>query len=357
MRKRVTIYDIAKELGVSTATVHRAMNDKSGVSEETRKRVQETGKAMGFTVNHIAKSLARPPIHLSFLIYNHVPVFHDEIIAGVKREASVLKDYNATCEIHELHGDVFSVQQDYNKYLQDILTTDSKPDGLLLLVSSQTNELVNYIRAIQEADIKVGLVSSDLPGSNRLFSCHQNAILAGRLAAELLSRMVPSGKVIAFTGHENVQDHYDSIYGFQTECQKRGLEIISICENHDDSDFAAYNAEKLFKQYPNIDGIYINTANSVSICKKLKEMGFAGKVRIVTSDVFTELVELLREDVVQATIFQDPYRQGRTAMKYLYRSISEGEVPPSTILIRPQIVLQSNLDEFLQFQNESKTSI
>ena len=351
MENRVTIYDIAKELGVSTATVNRALNDKPGVGDVMRKRVKETAKSMGFTVNHIAKSLARPPIHLCFIIYNHVPVFHDEITAGVRHEANNLKDFNVNFTIHALRGDAFAAHRDYIDCLQNMLA-GQKPDGLLMMVSAQTNELYGYVQKMCEAGIKVALVSSDLPGSGRLFSCHQNAGLAGKMAAELLYRMVPTGKVAAFTGYKNVQDHFDSINGFQSECKRRGMEVIAICENHDDSNFAAYNAEQLFKQHPEIEGIYINTANSVSICNKLKEMGLAGKVRVVTSDIFQELVRFMREDVVQATIFQDPFRQGRTALKHLYRNIGDGVVPPADILIRPQVVLQSNLDEFMQFLND-----
>ena len=41
MEKRTTIYDIARELGISTATVNRALNGKPRVKEETRAQVLE----------------------------------------------------------------------------------------------------------------------------------------------------------------------------------------------------------------------------------------------------------------------------------------------------------------------------
>ncbi len=349
MSKRITIYDIARELGVSTATVNRAMNNKPGVSEKTRQKVQETAKSMGFTVNQIAKSLARPPIRLEFLIYNlisDISFFHDEICAGVQFEADRLKDYNVSYAVRKITGDPFAVQKAYIERLQALLAK-SELDGILMVPTVQTSELYSCIRQLRDAGIQVGLISNDLPGSNRLFACHQNAALAGRIAAELLCKMTFSGKVAAFSGHANIQDHYDSIDGFQNECSRRNMELIAVCESHDDPDFAAYNFEKLYSLHSEIEGIYINSANSISICKKVKELGLAGRIRVITSDVFDELTPFIREDVVQATIFQDPFRQGRTAMKYLYRAVSEGVIPPSDILIRPQIVVQSNLDEFL----------
>ena len=354
MGRRVTIYDIARELGISTATVNRAMNNKPGVSEATRLRVLKAADAMGFTVNHLAKSLARPPIRLGFLIYNHIPVYHSEIIAGVKRETEGLKDFNVSCDIHVLSGDSYAAQQAYLQCLQQQL--EERPDGFLMLPLSQSNELYSYVRQMTDAGIKVGLVGSDLPGSPRLFCCHQNAALSGKMAAELLSYMIPNGKVAVFTGHKDVQDHLDSVRGFQSECVRRSLQLVAVCENYDDPEFATYNTEKLLHRHPEIQGIYINTANSVSVCRQIKQMGYAGKIQIIASDVFHGLVDLMNEDVIQATIFQDPFRQGRNSVKYLYRSIFEEKAPPSDILIRPQIVLQSNLSEFIHYENTADSN-
>ena len=354
MKRRVTIYDIANKLSVSTATINRAMNNKPGVSEATRLRVLETANAMGFIVNHLAKSLARPTIRLEVLIYNRTPVYHSEIIAGVKREAESLKDFNVNCDIHVLNGDPFTAQKAYLQCLQQQL--DDRPDGFLMLPLSQSNELYSYVRQMTDAGIKVGLVGSDLPGSPRLFCCHQNAALSGKMAAELLSYMIPNGKVAVFTGHKETQDHMDSLGGFQAECARRSLQLMSVCENYDDPDFTTYNTEKFLRQHPEIQGIYINTANSVSVCNQLKRMGYAGKIRVIASDVFQDLVELMNENVIQATIFQDPFRQGRNSVKYLYRSIFEEKAPPSDILIRPQIVLQSNLSEFIHYENTADSN-
>ena len=48
MEKRVTIYDIADKLGISIATVNRALNDKPRVKPETRELVKRTAEEMGF---------------------------------------------------------------------------------------------------------------------------------------------------------------------------------------------------------------------------------------------------------------------------------------------------------------------
>jgi|GEM_PF-2237632 len=55
----VTIYDIAKELDISAATVSRALNGRNDslISEATRRRVAETAKKLGYRPNVLARAL------------------------------------------------------------------------------------------------------------------------------------------------------------------------------------------------------------------------------------------------------------------------------------------------------------
>src|SRR5260221_2485856 len=51
------IRDVARQAGVSIATVSAALNDKGAVSKETRRRVWEAAAAVGYSPNAIARSL------------------------------------------------------------------------------------------------------------------------------------------------------------------------------------------------------------------------------------------------------------------------------------------------------------
>ena len=58
MSKRITISDVAKEAGVSMMTVSRAINNKGGISEETRQRILKLADEMGFQPSGLAQGLA-----------------------------------------------------------------------------------------------------------------------------------------------------------------------------------------------------------------------------------------------------------------------------------------------------------
>lgn len=54
----ITIYDIAKQSGVSRATVSRVINNSGYVKEETREKVLKAIKELNYTPSAIARSLS-----------------------------------------------------------------------------------------------------------------------------------------------------------------------------------------------------------------------------------------------------------------------------------------------------------
>ena len=51
---RVTIQEVARRAGVSTGTVSRVLNERSGVSADTRQRVLKTIEALEYRPDHAA---------------------------------------------------------------------------------------------------------------------------------------------------------------------------------------------------------------------------------------------------------------------------------------------------------------
>jgi LacI family transcriptional regulator len=57
MSRRPTIRDVAEQAGVSIATVSRVLNDRADVSVETRERVREVARAVGYAADPAARGL------------------------------------------------------------------------------------------------------------------------------------------------------------------------------------------------------------------------------------------------------------------------------------------------------------
>lgn len=57
MKTNITMQDIANRFDVSKVTVSKALNNKDGVSDELKKKIQNAAEEMGYRFNSIAKSL------------------------------------------------------------------------------------------------------------------------------------------------------------------------------------------------------------------------------------------------------------------------------------------------------------
>jgi LacI family transcriptional regulator len=89
----ITIRDIAKKLNLSIAAVSRAMDGYPDISEETRERVVQTAKEMGYVPNQAARHLRRKKADaIGYVLPSHTPRFADpfftEFIAGLGDETA-----------------------------------------------------------------------------------------------------------------------------------------------------------------------------------------------------------------------------------------------------------------------------
>jgi len=96
--KRATILDVAAAAGVSRQTVTRAMNGMTGISRETRERVQKLAAELGYTPSRFAKGLvqgARISIGLAIpdLTNPYFPAFASSVVEeATSREWNVVVD-------------------------------------------------------------------------------------------------------------------------------------------------------------------------------------------------------------------------------------------------------------------------
>jgi LacI family transcriptional regulator len=72
----VTIYDIAKKAGVSASTVSRVINNKPGISESTRKRIQKLLKESDYTPDVMARGLVTQASRLIGILIEDIRVAH-----------------------------------------------------------------------------------------------------------------------------------------------------------------------------------------------------------------------------------------------------------------------------------------
>lgn len=86
---KVTIKEIAKELGVSPSTVSRALREHPSISPVTRKRVREVAEKLGYRPNILARGLAtRRSYTIGLIVLDISNPFYAEIAEGVEEVLS-----------------------------------------------------------------------------------------------------------------------------------------------------------------------------------------------------------------------------------------------------------------------------
>lgn len=87
MAEKPTIYEVAKQVGVSTATVSRVLNDSPRVSKDTKRRVLEVIEELNFTPQMAARKLATgEPQMLAVVVPSFTTPYYNEVLKGIKDE-------------------------------------------------------------------------------------------------------------------------------------------------------------------------------------------------------------------------------------------------------------------------------
>lgn len=97
-----TIYDIAKTLGLSAATVSRVLNGVDHpVSEKTKKRIIETARAMDYRPNSIARSLTKGTSNtIAILIPSITNDFYTQFVDRIENDVSEAGYSAFLCNTH-----------------------------------------------------------------------------------------------------------------------------------------------------------------------------------------------------------------------------------------------------------------
>lgn len=81
--RRVTLADVAKHAGVSTALASIVMREVPGASEQSRRRVLESAQELGYRPDARARSLASLKPHVIGVLFGRAGRFHFELIDGL----------------------------------------------------------------------------------------------------------------------------------------------------------------------------------------------------------------------------------------------------------------------------------
>jgi LacI family transcriptional regulator len=339
------IKDIARTLGISIGTVDRALHDRSGVSPKTKARVLQMAERLGYKPNFAAQALKlNRRMRVAVVLPREIACFFDPVRAGIRTAAAAAVGLHVEVDFYEYprlgHGDGELLEAALKKKYDGIIFTPGNPRKLDHLIRQHTRQGTAML-----------CVASDAPSSERVASVSVDAYTSGSLAAELLAHKLPQKAYVAtITGELTTLDHAEKLRGYAANLAMLAphLSLLPAIQSHEKPKEAYRQITALLKSTVQPSGLYISTANSISVLQALDEQDLLGKIQVITTDLFLELVPLIEAGKILATLYQRPFTQGKIAFETLLRYLLEPKKPSSVSTLAPHIIFRSNLPLFIE---------
>lgn len=204
-KQRISIADLAQELGFSVSTISRALNNAPDVSQTTKEQVWELARKLNFQTNNLAASLRSGRSNMLGVIVPHINgAFFPAVVHGIENVASKAGFNVMICQSSE------EVARE-KKHITALLK--AQVDGVLVSMSSTTREFEHF-EQVRRKDIPLvffdrmpelpkvcGVVLDDYRGAYQMTEhlirqdCRRIAHLAG-----------PQHLNIAFNRHQGYHD-------------------------------------------------------------------------------------------------------------------------------------------------------
>ncbi|HWO96547.1 MAG TPA: LacI family DNA-binding transcriptional regulator [Bacillus sp. (in: firmicutes)] len=339
---KVTAKLIAEQLGLSMATVDRALNNRGNVKEETYQRIMEKARELNYTPNKLASFLSKKKQYSIAVAFPEYPkYFWEQIEVGISKAFNELSDYGLKVETFRISDEDSSDGADLIKEIIDSKKFDA------LAIADGKSAFLDLIDYGIDQGIQVCTFNHDSPASKRLFYVGSDYRSAGRLAAELLCNFIGrSGKAALITTTETTYQAQEKIAGFREVLSEySNVEMVGPLkmELHD----VHHSLDKLRSSLDDTCGIYVSNAELSNVAKWLEHSNGKRKV-LIGHDMNEEIYKYFEKGFITAAISQDPVSQGYLAVKKLFNQLAgEENMINKEIITKLEVITKENAKFYL----------
>lgn len=332
--KEVTIYDIAKALNISAATVSRGLKNSPAIRQETRKKIAETAQRMGYRQNIFASNLRRKQ---TFTIGVVVPrlnsYFMSAVISGMEKVVNAEGYQLIISQSQEMESkEAANVQTMFN----------TRVDGLLVSLSAETENLQHFelLRKKQIPLIFFDRVA-EISGSSSIVIDNVQA------AYEATHHLLQLGRqrILHLGGNPKSAVYADRLKGYRKALDEVSLTFEpSLVLSTDLSDQAGREAAEYILALPQRpDGIFAaNDTSAVACMSQLKRAGIAIPAEIAMVGFNNDPVSRV-VDPQLSTVHYPGQEMGEQAAAHLIRMLrGKADALPEKTLLAHQLIVRAS---------------
>ena len=331
-KSHVTIVDIAEKAGVSAQTVSRVINNKTDVSDKTRRRIQQIIEELDYRPNRAARGLASDRNWvIGIVIPNITNPFFPEVTRGIE---AVALEQNYNVLLYNTDNEEHRIRQALN------LLEESRVDGVIVHAPTymlSEDNLISLLRR-QRTSVVIGrILHSDVAGVVRV-----DLQKGGRLATQhLLDRGFSH---LAYVGNTRETEHRpERVAGFNLALAENHIPpentLILDCEESAEQGFAILS--HIIEHHPQVDAIMCsNDLVAIGALKACAENGIR-----VPEDIaivgFDDILFTHYSTPSITTVRVPKYELGRQAAQLLFDRLN-GHASPQEIILQPELIVRQS---------------
>jgi LacI family transcriptional regulator len=333
--KEVTIYDLARKLNISIATVSRALKDDPVVSKKTKKKIFDLAEEMGYRYNHFARNLREQRTHTVGVIVPRLnSYFMSTVIAGIESVANN-EGYNLI---------ISQSSESAEKEINSAKTMfNNRVDGLLVSLAYDTEDIKHFDQFFKK---NIPLIFFDRVIDHP--DC-TNVLIDNRKGAyEATSHLIEQGcrRIVHITATPKRNVYIDRLAGYKQALADNHIPFNEdlILVNNLSQEAGIQAAEAILQMNPLPDAVFVANDNcAVGCMQALKKAGIRIPHDIAFIGFNNDPVSTVIEPNL-TTINYPGYKMGEMAAGSLINHLNgvTSIDATNTILLRSELIIRES---------------
>lgn len=287
MANRPTIHDVAREAGVSSATVDRVLNGREKVREDTARRVYEAAQRVGY---HAAPLIGQrvhadlPRLRLGIVLHKERQSFYQQFKEEAERAVSRAVGVRASLQI------AFAASQSPKDFTLLMEGMADRVDAIAATAVTHP-EVTDAVTRLNARGIPCFALLNDFAQGVRQNYLGLNNLKVGRIAAHMIATAAHhAGKVAIFVGGYRWHGHELRETGVRSYFREHApqFQVLDTLVNLETRQLTYEATLDLLSRHPDLRGIYCAGGGMEGAIAAIIETRPPGEVALVVNELTPE---------------------------------------------------------------------
>lgn len=287
MANRPTIHDVAREAGVSSATVDRVLNGRERVREETARKVYEAARLVGYHAASLIGQRVRadlPRLRLGLVLHKERQAFYQQFKAEAERAVARASGVRATVQI------AFAASQSPKDFTTLMEAMADRVDAIAATAVTHP-EVTDAVQRLNAKGIPCFSLLNDFAQGVRQNYLGLNNLKVGRIAAHMIATTAHhAGKIAIFVGGYRWHGHELRETGVRSYFREHApqFQVLDTLVNLETRQLTYEATLDLLSRHPDLRGIYCAGGGMEGAIAAVIEARQPGDVTLVVNELTPE---------------------------------------------------------------------